>query len=148
MSPIPNETWRSLHRSQLRRRCLLLMASLGEAHVGQLARMLGIPHRRVLALLHGAPPAYRRELGLVALGLVEPKPTSTGRAYKITTRGLRKARSMTAARARRARAEGRTDAPKDAPTPSSDSRGAAPWGSFTWTIRADDRAPAGTNTDR
>lgn len=102
MEPIANETWKSFQRSYYRARLLLLLASLGEAYVGQLARMLRIPHSRVLALLHGAPTrGYAVELSLVALELAREKPTPRGRAYEITSKGLRKARSVAAARGRR-----------------------------------------------
>lgn len=99
MEPIANETWKSFRRSFYRARLLLLLASLGEAYVGQLSRMLRIPPARVLALLHGDPErGYAAELALVALGLAQEKPTPRGRAYEITSKGRRKARSIAAAR--------------------------------------------------
>lgn len=119
MEPIPNETWRSFQRSRYRRELLLTMSSLGEAYLGQLARMLGIRPSRVLALLYGRPPNYRVDLGIIPLGLVREKATVRGgRAWEITSRGRRKARSMTSGRVRgRARAGARRgpDPPAAAP---------------------------------
>jgi len=104
MEPIANETWRSFMRSYYRSRLLLLLSSLGEAYVGQLARMLRIPHGRVVALLEGDPDqGYSVGLALVPLGLARRKDTlARGRAYEITTKGRRKARSVTSSVARRA----------------------------------------------
>lgn len=104
MEPIANETWKSFQRSYYRARLLLLLASLGEAYVGQLSRMLRIPHSRVVALLEGNPAmGYSIELSLLELGLAQRKLTlARGRAYEVTTKGLRKARSMSASAARRA----------------------------------------------
>lgn len=103
MEPIANETWKSFMRSYYRPRLLMLLSSLGEAYVGQLARMLRIPPNRVLALLEGDPAqGYSVDLALVSLGLAAAKATvGRGRAYEITTKGRRKARSMAAGVARR-----------------------------------------------
>ncbi len=101
MEPIPNETWRSFRRSRYRRELLLTISSLGEAYLGQLSRILGIRPSRVLALLYGKPPGYRVELAAIPLGLVREKVTVRGgRAWEITPRGRRKARSMTSGRVR------------------------------------------------
>lgn len=110
MDPIPHETWRSLLRSPPRRRLLLLVNSLGEAYLAQLARMMGIRPSRVLALLYGDPPSYAKELALVPLGLVEETPTiGRGRAWRISALGRRKARSVSSAYARRAAARAAGD---------------------------------------
>lgn len=101
MDPVPASAERSTRRSRNRTAILLALASLGEAYAGQLARMTGIAHFRVKACLVGAPPDYRVELALVHLGLARVVDTDHGRYYAITSKGLRKARSITAARARR-----------------------------------------------
>lgn len=91
-------------RSYYRQRLLLLLASLGEAYVGQLGRMMRLPHSRVMWLLEGNPErGYSRELALVALELAREKvtPAKRGRAFEITPKGRRKARSITSAKARR-----------------------------------------------
>ena len=142
--PIANETWRSFIRSRYRKRLLLLLSSLGEAYVGQLARGLGISHARVLALLEGDPEAgYARELALVELGLAQPRrtPAKRGRAYEITTKGRRKARSVAAARARRAQAQPREAeavAERTAGEGTSERRaeGTGDGTSVTWSVRA------------
>jgi len=117
MEPIANETWKSFMRSYYRARLLLLLSSLGEAYVSQLARMLRIPPSRVLALLEGNPAlGYSNDLAIVTLGLAVAKPTvARGRAFEITTKGRRKARSMAAGFARRG---ARAAAPGDARAPS------------------------------
>lgn len=81
-----------------------MLASLGEAYVGQLARAVGAGRKRVLGALVGREPDYRPELGLVALGLAEAVQTANGRVFRITRRGMRKARSLTA-RGRASKAE-------------------------------------------
>lgn len=106
MEPIANETWKSFRRSQHRRRALILLSSLGEAYVGQLARGLGIRPDRTKQLLVGGK-AYAHDLSLVGLGLARERLTSRGRAFEITAKGRRKARSMLASRQRRA--EGRIE---------------------------------------
>ena len=144
MEPIANETWRSFQRSYYRARLLLLLASLGEAYVGQLARMLRLPHRRVRALLEGdEKQGYSPELALVPLGLAVQKPTvGKGRAYEITAKGRRKARSMTAGAARRA-AAGRGE-PGPAPTPGAVVE-AARTAEVRWSVQVTgDRTPART----
>lgn len=103
MGPIPHETWRSFLRSPPRKRLLLLITSLGEAYLGQLARILQMKPNRILALMYGAPPSYSKELGVHTLGLIEEISTLRGgRAWRPTSLGRRKARSVAAASARRA----------------------------------------------
>ena len=126
MEPIPHETWKSFERSSPRRRLTLLLNSLGEAYLGQLARMMGIRPERVLALLYGDPPSYSKELALVTLGLVEEIQTSRGRAWRITTRGRRKTRSWASARARKA---GRR--PDERAPPAASGMSAISW---TWSV--------------
>lgn len=107
MDPIPHETWRSFVRSPPRRRLLLLINSLGEAYLAQLAKMMGMRPSRVLALLYGAPPSYSRELAIHPLGLVAEIPTiGNGRAWRISPLGRRKARSVAAGHAKRAQGRG------------------------------------------
>lgn len=102
MEPIANETWKSFRRSYYRARLLLLLSSLGEAYLGQLSRMLRIPPKRVAALLYGDPErGYCKELALIELGLAREKATFRGRAFEITDKGRRKARSIAAARSPR-----------------------------------------------
>lgn len=133
MEPIANETWKSFMRSYYRPRLLLLLSSLGEAYVGQLARMLRIPPRRVLALLEGDPAqGYSVELALVTLGLAASKPTTgRGRAYGITTKGQRKARSMSASVARRT--QRRAEMPGGPPRAQVVAR-AAQTGTLRWSV--------------
>lgn len=104
MEPIPADTERSLRRSTLRRRALLMTASLGECYASQLARAIGVDVQRLRWAIFGRMPAYSDTLSLVALGLVEVAQTPHGRVFRITPRGLRKARSLTR-RARRGRSE-------------------------------------------
>lgn len=85
--------WRSYHRVRL----LILLASLGEAYLGQLARGLRLQPNRVRWLLHGRAPYYSVADSLVSLGYAADVATSRGRVYRITPAGLRKARSMSAA---------------------------------------------------
>lgn len=94
---------RSRVRSDLRDRALMMVASLGEAYPNQLAKALRIGTYRLHSVLHGRPrDGYSEPLALVRLGLVEIRQTPIGPAYGITARGLRKARQLTARRARRA----------------------------------------------
>lgn len=107
MEPIANETWKSFLRSRYRRRLLLLIASMGEVYVGQAGRILHQPHSRIMAMLVGSPGrGYSESLSLVRLGLVQERvdAQARGRVFEITSRGRRKARSLAAARARRAQA--------------------------------------------
>lgn len=101
MDPIPNETWRSLARSRNRLRVLMTIASLGEAYVGQIAQLCNMREEVVRMVLHGRLPSYSPELSLIALRLVEERATRHGRVYVITSRGIRKARSVSAGRVRR-----------------------------------------------
>lgn len=136
MEPIANETWRSFRRCEPRRRLLLLLSSLSEAYVGQLGRIMELPHARVLALLEGDPDrGYSAELSLVRLGLAVEKPTivKRGRVYEITAKGRRKARSMTAGRVRRAvRAQQTSAAPGSIGTGAQIAAGDG--ASVTWTF--------------
>lgn len=99
----------------------MLVNSLGEAYLGQLARMMGIRPARVLALMYGAPPSYSRELGVHVLGLIEEIPRARGRAWRITQRGRRKCRSWASARAK-----GRRDRQQDAGAENEASKGTMP----------------------
>lgn len=109
--PIPADTERSVRRSRARFKVLMMLASMGEAYQGQLVRATGLQPKRVKATLHGAGEDYRAELSLVATGMAEVVATPNGRVYRITSRGLRKARSLAKrARAGRDRLEYRADA--------------------------------------
>lgn len=106
MRPIPFETVQSMKRSRHRVRILLLIASWGEAYLGELSRATGLPRTRVKWILHGRAPYYDPALSLVPLGLVRELHGRRGRAFAITPLGLRKARSIAAGRARRAARSG------------------------------------------
>lgn len=107
MDPIPAAHEKSLRRSRVRLHVLLALSSLGEAYVGQISRLRGIPWGRVKACLLGKPPGYRVELSLVGLGLVKERRSRAGTMFVITTAGRRKARSVTKAWARRRSARDR-----------------------------------------
>lgn len=94
MEPIPASTELSLRKSRGRRVVMMSLNAVGETYLGHLARMTGIERNRVRYILHGRLPYYRLDLSLVAQGLVEPVLTATGRIYRITTKGRRKARSL------------------------------------------------------
>ncbi|HET6403844.1 MAG TPA: archaellum operon transcriptional activator EarA family protein [Candidatus Thermoplasmatota archaeon] len=95
---------RSVVRSSLRDRTLILLSSLSEAYPNQLAKALGTHVGRLRSVMQGDPAdGYSRELALVPLGLVEERETRLGRLYAITEKGRRKARQLTSRRARRAR---------------------------------------------
>lgn len=98
--PIPADTEKSVRRSRARYKVLMMLASMGEAYVGQLARAAALQPTRVKAVLHGDGRGYKVSLSLVEMGLAERVQTPNGRVYRITSRGLRKARSL----AKRARA--------------------------------------------
>lgn len=133
MEPIANETWKSFVRSPRRKRLLILLSSLGEAYLGQLARLLGAPPHRVKALLHGRPPSYSEDLSLVELGLARERWTAQGRAYEITPKGRRKARSLAAGgRAGREKTRG-TAAPAGEAPPAAPAAEVTGW-SMTWRI--------------
>jgi predicted transcriptional regulator with HTH domain len=91
---------RSIERSYLRLRVLLMLASLTEAFPRQLASACNIDCWRLNGILFGDGEDYSEDLALVRLGLVEEELTPLGRVYRITRPGARKARRM-AARARR-----------------------------------------------
>lgn len=101
MEPIPADAERSIRRSRVRARVLVMLCSMGEGYVASIARAAGVEWRRCAGALTGRMPDYRPELGLVALGLVEERRTANGRLYRPTRRGLRKARSLAKRWARR-----------------------------------------------
>lgn len=102
VSPTAAEIELSFRRSQLRRRVLIMLCSLSEATPRALALAAGVDAGRLRQALHGKLPFYRPELSLVVLGLVEVVETANGRVLRITERGRRKARQLTARVARRA----------------------------------------------
>lgn len=107
MDPISHELWLSASRSYHRRRLIIVLASFGEAYLGQLAHAMRLPPWRVRALLSGKLPHYSPTLSLEALGCAEPHRDARGGLYwRATTKCIRKARSMTAGRVRRRRAKG------------------------------------------
>jgi predicted transcriptional regulator with HTH domain len=96
------DTERCLARSRLRRRAMILLSSLGEAYPRQLAKAVGIDCGRLKELMHGRPPRYSVEDALITAGLaVERTDVFQRRYYAITSRGRRKARSLTKRSARR-----------------------------------------------
>lgn len=139
MEPIPASAEKSVRRSRVRKHVLILISSLGEAYLGQIARALRLPPGRVLWALHGHAPDYRPELSLIAVGLVEERVTEQGRVFVITSRGRRKARSLTSRIARaaerrawaRAEAGGSTLGTSPEPAPP-----ILPTSSVTWTVPA------------
>lgn len=77
-------------------RVLIMLSSLGEAYPRQLAKAAGLDSTRLRWVLHGHAPHYKPELSLAALGLVRERATDAGRVYECTSKGRRKARSLTA----------------------------------------------------
>lgn len=78
----------------------MALASFGRASLAQLAHATGVPPYRVKWMMYGRAPYYAPELALVPLGLASEVGVGRGRVFEITTRGLRKARSVAAARVR------------------------------------------------
>ena len=95
VGPIGSEVERSLARSRVRRKALILLSSLGEAHPGHLARACGVSVNRLKWIMEGHWPEYAPDLTLVALDLATLVLTPHGRVYRVTERGRRKARSVT-----------------------------------------------------
>jgi predicted transcriptional regulator with HTH domain len=91
----------SMRRSPKRRLVLLMLSSLSESRPLALAKACGVDAQRLAWIMHGRWPYYRPELSLVALGLAEDVETSTGRVYRITQRGRRKSRQLTARQVRK-----------------------------------------------
>lgn len=102
-SPTAAAFERSIVRSRLRLRALVMLSSLTEAFPRQLARAVGVDSSRLRLLLHGNDIDYARSLSLIGLGLAEERVTPHGRVYAITTGGRRKARQISAREIRRAR---------------------------------------------
>lgn len=100
MRPIPPASELALRRSRIRTRTLLMLNSMGEAYLGQLARAVGTERKRIRAVMYGAMPAYRPDLSLIGLGLAEEVQTEHGRIFRITAAGKRKARSIVKRRER------------------------------------------------
>lgn len=94
---------RSIVRSRLRGRALMMLSSLSEAFPRQLARAVGVDPSRLVALLEGNDEDYAISLSLVGLGLATIKETPHGRVYAITATGRRKARQIAARDVRRER---------------------------------------------
>lgn len=106
MHPTDADSERSVTRSRIRRKVLIMLSSLGEAYPRRLARACALDATRLSWILHGHLPQYRPELSLVALGLVRKRTGANGTVYEITTKGRKKARSLRArVRARGAKAE-------------------------------------------
>lgn len=93
---------RSIERSYLRLRVLLMLASLGEAFPRQLAKSCNIDCWRLDQVLFGGGD-YSVDLALVRLGLIEVVTSPHGKLYRITRAGARKARRLAARQARRDR---------------------------------------------
>lgn len=95
VQPLGPDTERSVVRSRLRRRTLIMLSSLGQAYPRQLAQAVGIDCSRLKSVMAGRPPGYSREDALTTVGLAEARVDGTGRVYyAITSRGMRKARSL------------------------------------------------------
>lgn len=96
MHPTGADSERSIRRSRVRMRVLIMLSSLGEAYPRQLAKATGLDSTRLQWALHGHAPQYKPELSLASLGLVRERMTPAGRVYECTSKGRRKARSLTA----------------------------------------------------
>lgn len=59
------------------------------AYPSDLARVARVRLHRVDEIMHGRPPAYRRELSPIRLGLVLMRRGPDGMQYAITPRGAR-----------------------------------------------------------
>src|SRR5687768_9082101 len=99
--PLPHLAWRSCAKSRHRQRVLLMLSSVGEGYLSQLAALLELSPRVVRWSLHGREPYYAVDLSLIQLGLASVRESHRGRVYEITPLGRRKARSIVAARNRR-----------------------------------------------
>lgn len=91
-----------MRRAPKRRHVLIMLASLTEAKPLALANACGVDARRLRQIMHGDWPQYRVELSLIPLGLAEEIGTPNGKVYRITDRGRRKARQLTARSVRKA----------------------------------------------
>jgi len=89
-----------VRRSKVRYRALMMLNSLGEAYLSQLADAVGVQPTRLRWVMHGHLPAYDPELSLVPIGFVEESRDGRYRLYRITARGRRKARSLAKRRRR------------------------------------------------
>lgn len=85
----------SFERRRVRRRAVIMLASLGEATASQLARAAGIPRSRVRAVMEGRLPSISPERSPVGLGLASVRVSRDGRVYAISPRGMRHARRLT-----------------------------------------------------
>lgn len=72
-----------------------MLSSLGEAYPAQLARAVGLPQHKLGWVMEGREPYYSTRFSVVGQGLARVVESSSGRVYQITTRGRRKARSLT-----------------------------------------------------
>lgn len=87
MYPHPHEIRLSLKRSRGRDRVLEYVVRRRTAYIAEIAEDLGMTEARVRAALHGSPPAYRVELSLVRMSLVERRQNAIGPYYVPTKLG-------------------------------------------------------------
>ena len=84
----------ALRRSRVRSALLLAIARLGRSYASDLAREAGIRDDKVELGMFGDDHTYRREDGLVPLGLVQLIHDADGEAYAITRSGQRTAAAL------------------------------------------------------
>lgn len=84
----------AMRRSHGRFKIWMLLRRIRHATIAEIARMTGIRPERVRAALHGQRGVYKREDGLVALGLVDVAGHGRRRVYSITPLGLARGRDM------------------------------------------------------
>jgi predicted transcriptional regulator with HTH domain len=81
---------------------LVMLASLSEATPRALAQACGIDTQRLRWIMEGHEGVYSEDLALIPLGLAEIREIRGRKVYAITDAGRRKARQLTARKARRA----------------------------------------------
>lgn len=86
----------SFRRTRTRPDLMLAMDRLKEAHHGEVASAIEVSCGRLVEILHGAPPSYKRELSPVPLGLL----TDDDGVIRITPLGEVFARRLHARRSR------------------------------------------------
>lgn len=90
----------SFRRGPRRGDLLLELDAHGIASANHLAAAIGVTALRIVWMMHGKLPFYRRDTALVTLGLVRPVAVRRGRAYEITDLGRRVSRILGAERRR------------------------------------------------
>lgn len=92
-----------MRRSRRRRQVFLMLASLTESTPTALAKACGIDATRLKWIMFGKWPYYAEETAPIPMGLAVLLETTSGRKiYRITPRGMKKARQLTARVVRKA----------------------------------------------